>query len=276
MPVSYLSLDALKRSVNLTSTDADVELRQVLEGATRTINDETHRTFQPYTATLYFDAIHSDYLTFPVDLLAITSLKTDDDGEGVYENTWTVNTDYILSPVNAAASKEPFWKIERARYNPTYSFPQSIQRGIQIVGLWGYWLDLVTLTPTTSEAIDLTETVIDVSASSPIEVLDTILIDSEQMYVTARDLVSATKTITVERAVNGTTAATHSTSAAIQRYRYPDRIVTTCRQLAARDFRLTDAPLGIDGIQSNQTAYVDRIYPQIRETYEHYRLTVFA
>ena len=112
-------------------------------------------------------------------------------------------------------------------------FPTSeadILEMLEIVGKWGFYEDLVTVAATLNEVLDTTETGIDVTAGSDFEVLQTILIDSEQMYVTA----IATNTLTVERAVNGTTAATHASGAAIKRYRYPYEVVEATLMQASR------------------------------------------
>ena len=50
------------------------------------------------------------------DISTVTGLivKTDDNDDGTYETTWTINTDFALWPLNAAAdAAEPyaFWKI---------------------------------------------------------------------------------------------------------------------------------------------------------------------
>ncbi len=66
------------------------------------------------------------------------------------------------------------------------------------------------------------------SGSDPITVGDTILIDSEQMHVTAVTAVTTTSaTLTVTRAYNGTTAATHSNGAAVSRYAAPSTVSAT-------------------------------------------------
>ena len=81
-------------------------------------------------------------------------------------------------------------------------------------GVYSYDInaDAVTLEATLGEALDTSETQVDVSDSRELFVGQRIKIDSEEMYVTAVD--SATS-IDVFRAANATTAATHSDGAAI-------------------------------------------------------------
>jgi hypothetical protein len=67
----------------------------------------------------------------------------------------------------------------------------------------------------------------------------TILVDAEQMYITA----ISGNTLTLERGVNGTTAATHSGGAAVSRYDYPALVVQACLDVSKLTFRNRD--LGI-------------------------------
>lgn len=69
----------------------------------------------------------------------------------------------------------------------------------------------------TDEALDATETVIDVGDAEIFDINDLIQVDSEIMLVTARDISSTQETLTVTRAYFSTTAATHSTGADILR-----------------------------------------------------------
>ena len=57
------------------------------------------------------------------------------------------------------------------------------------------------------------------------------------MYITA----IATNTLTVVRAVNGTTAATHVTAKAISVYEYPSAISEACLMMAARLWKRKDS-----------------------------------
>ena len=62
------------------------------------------------------------------------------------------------------------------------------------------------------------------------------MIDSEQLYITA----ISDNTLTVQRGVNGTTAATHSGGAAATRYDYPELVVQACLDIAKLTFRNRD------------------------------------
>ena len=82
------------------------------------------------------------------DLLTVTTLKTDADGDRTYESTWAT-TDYDLEPYNAprASPARPYTRIVTAP-NGVYTFP-SIRKGIEIAGSWGF---LATTPPAVKEA----------------------------------------------------------------------------------------------------------------------------
>jgi len=64
----------------------------------------------------------------------VTTLKTDEDGDGTFENTLTENTDFILYPLNDT----PKTRIKLGA-QPNYGgFAPGIPRGVQIIGSWGY------------------------------------------------------------------------------------------------------------------------------------------
>lgn len=267
---SYLSLDKLKASLDLASTNTnhDAALRRVLEAVSEQVDAWTERTFRVYLATRYYTARYDDRLDLDADLLSVTTLKTlttNSSGVRTYGDTWAT-TDYDLLPDNAAVDRRPYTRIVR---NPegAFSFPTD-RRGVEITGKWGYWEDLETISATLAEDLDATETGVDVSDGTQFDVLDTILIDSEQMYVTS----ITANTLTVVRGVNGTTAATHTLGASIRRYRYPAEVAEAVGIQAARLFnRGRNSPLGISGSPEVGVVLPRRLDADIRALLEPYR-----
>lgn len=211
---SYVGLTTLKTELGLTGDKNDVLLRNLAETVARQFDEHLGRTFRSYLATRYYTPRSSQRLLLDGDLLSVTTLKSDEDGDRVYETTWAAG-DYDLMPFNAAADKRPYWEIAVTPDGDHWFQP--VRRGVEVVGKWGYWEDLVTVTSLAAEALDATETGVDVDNGGDFEPLQTILVDAEQMYVTGIN----SNTLTVVRAVNGTTAATHLDNAVIQVYRYP-------------------------------------------------------
>jgi hypothetical protein len=273
VPHSYVGLTSLKSSITIPDAADDTRLRSVLEAVAETIDgaDGANRRFQPYTATLYFRG-DGRHLMLPDDLLEVTTLKTDADGDGTYENTWTTPTDYFLEPANAAIHGQPYTEIVTADYAGRYSLHGG-QRNIQVTGVWGYKRDLLTLAATLNEALDTTETGVDLTATGELDVLQTILIDTEQMYVTG----IAGTTLTVERGVNGTTAAAHNTASVVKLYRYPAPVVEAARLAAAKLFQDPHSPYGVVGSADLGTIQVQRVFdPRVRALLANYRVLVAA
>jgi len=109
------------------------------------------------------------------------------------------------------------------------------QQTLSVVAEWGYTAN--TLSVTTSDAItSTTATSVSVTSATNLGPAQTILIDSEQLYITA----ISGNTLTVERAVNGSTAATHSGGASLYRYDYPELVVQACLDLSKIVFRDRD------------------------------------
>jgi BppU N-terminal domain len=133
----YLEREDLKRMTDLEGTtfvDAYIDL--ALISASRSIDEITSRRFYPDN-----DAAQVRYYTpagdesLPIDdLVTLTSLKADRDGNGVFEETWVLNTDFVLEPLNPAG--RPWTRIRRASVG-TKSFPLTV-RSIELTGKFGW------------------------------------------------------------------------------------------------------------------------------------------
>lgn len=115
----------------------DAIIESAIESVSRLIDKITDKRFYASTQTRYFTAEHPDWLSVP-DLISVTTLKTDDDGDRTYENTWDTG-DYDLTPFNAQSDTDdpmPYTAIETTPLGDE-SFPV-IRRGVEIAGSWGY------------------------------------------------------------------------------------------------------------------------------------------
>uniref|UniRef100_A0A6M3IVX2 Putative head-tail connector n=2 Tax=viral metagenome TaxID=1070528 RepID=A0A6M3IVX2_9ZZZZ len=232
---TYASVSDIKNVLGITSTTDDVMLRKICESASKSIDQYTNRTFVAYTGTKVFNG--SRELWIP-DLLSITTLKTDDNDDATYENTWAT-TDYIEYGVGIEDTLNTYPRIRLETHpNGDYnSFASGVKKGVQIIGLWGYG-DGISATPyiaDTTIAEDLTagESAIDVTAVTNLSAGQVILIGSEQYYIYS----IATLTLTVEPGVNGTTQATHSSGATIYIYQYPSDIRQACIDLSVATYQ---------------------------------------
>jgi hypothetical protein len=133
----YCSLNELKASLRITDNVDDALLELAVESASREIDSSCERTFYNMgTATRYFVAQDAFYTEID-DLISITHLKTDPDGDGSYTITWSVG-DYQLEPLNGFVSGivSPSTGI---RAKDTYLFP--LEEGealVEVRGVWGW------------------------------------------------------------------------------------------------------------------------------------------
>lgn len=187
----------------LDTTDL-TEIEKMSETAARRIDHYTKRHFYPLTETRYFNGNGCDTLRIP-DLISATSIKLDENYDGVYEYTM-VATDYWLEREFADnVDAPPFDLLRLNQYTGTRRSFLGLRRLIQIIGSWGYSATVERQAQTATMA-DATTTVMTTSAAGSICVGQTYLIESEQVYVAA----GTASPWTVTRGMNGTTGVAHA------------------------------------------------------------------
>jgi hypothetical protein len=215
----------------------------ILESVSRRIDYVCHRSgfgsgFGPRTGINRYDGDGSGVLLLRDDLLSLSAFTVapTTGGAGISP---VVDTDYFLA--TATGYDGPPWRkvILHGRGSPL-TFGSGL-RTVVATGTWGYSNVTVVSSATTAEALDSSETGVDVSSGTVFSPGMTILVDTEQMYVTS----IATNTLTVVRGVNGTTAASHLTAAAIAVYTYPAPVHDVALRLYMRRWKARDA--GADG-----------------------------
>lgn len=110
----------------------DSMLEQVIEAASRWIDNQTGRWFYSLIDTREYTAKLWDELYLDDDLLSVTAFKTDDDADRTYGTTWAV-TDYDLRPFNRTPKT---WVT--LPHNGAQVFPKDVPAGVQIAGSFGY------------------------------------------------------------------------------------------------------------------------------------------
>lgn len=244
VPHWYASLAQVKRQLRISDTTDDEVLKTTISNVSRQIDQFCDRHFFPIVAVKYFETDDYSELSIPgEDLLSVTTLEVDQDDDGTYEESWASNT-YVLCPRNAATEypSRPYWEVEVPLRNTNY-FPVAGEYPIKITGLWGYYNQL-TATTTVHASINSSATSIALhNASTLLEVGQTILIDSEQMFIT--DISGII--VTVTRACNGTTGASHAVDAVVYTYTYPV-IGEAATHQAVLAYRQTTNPYGTVGV----------------------------
>lgn len=241
----YCSLEDLRSAIGqATTTSLDSQLRDAIESVSRQIDTETGHRFYAEQRVKFFQAQEASRLVPKDDLLSITSLRTDSSTNRDYGTTWATG-EYDLEPVNASLDSppSPYWEV-RTSPNASHAFDPSLRRGVRIDGLWGYYQVLDGATGKFAESVALASgaTSVQFTATSDFKVGQTWLFGAEQVFIKDR----ASATALLERAVNGTTAATHSTNSTLAIHTYPVVGQAALTQ-AAMDFRGPAVALGAVG-----------------------------
>ena len=200
----------------------DAILEKIIGSASRYIDNQTGRTFYPRVETRYYNAVSSRKMWLDDDLLEVISLTN---GEG----TAIVATSYNLLPlneypkyaVNLIPSSNIYWQLDSS----------SNEEGvIDLEGIWGYheryatdaWKEITTLTAGIN---DVVVAFLMVNTASINEMGGQLIrVDDEIMRVEGK----AFTAVTVERGVNGSTAAAHLIAAPVYLWTYPDDITNCC------------------------------------------------
>ena len=134
----YITLDAYKAYFDIADDDDNASIERIITAVSRAIDDICWQRFYTTASdeTRYYTAERGDVLIPPDRIVSLTTLKTDDDGDRTYENSWTVDTDFDLIPYNAALDGMPFRSIVTTP-DGSYSFPQT-PKGVQLVGKFGW------------------------------------------------------------------------------------------------------------------------------------------
>ena len=136
----YAVLEDVKyrMGVPISDTSQDSQLESIIETASRDIERECGgRWFYAATQTRVYTP--NDWMHLEVDdLLSVTSINFDYNGDLVYETT-LASTDYYLAPPNAPyeAIPQPYSYV----YLPWfahYRYPVGLPFSVQIVGSWGF------------------------------------------------------------------------------------------------------------------------------------------
>lgn len=142
--LTYVELEEFKSTAELTGTNfADQDIRSALVSASRAVDQDCGRRFYldaDATQIRYYDGDWRNSRLEIDDLVTLTSLKTDDDGSAAYATTWTLNTDFVLDPVNAPADSRPYTKIlipsrSSKRFPDSCYYPNAVK----VTGQYG-WL----------------------------------------------------------------------------------------------------------------------------------------
>jgi len=142
----YATLTQIKNYLSISdNTDNDL-LEDLIESASRSIDRIANRRFyadSSASARLY--RAYSDVFVYTDDISTTTGLVVaiDENGNGTYSKTLTLNTDFIMDPLTASALGRPFTQLTMVSNTESWPiFPgltqNGLRPGVQVTAKWGW------------------------------------------------------------------------------------------------------------------------------------------
>ena len=207
----YANREAIKAAGNIMGTADDQRIDDAGAAASANIERITRRSFIPRTETRTYryperfvrTGSGGMMLWLDQDLLSVDTLKTQAQDSSP---TTIASSDYFLEPNNPGVDGlQRFNRVEiDTSSSAALASGATPQRSIEIVGDWGWWKKTTTLKATAAEAIDISETDIDVDRVDQVAPGDMILIDSEQMVVQDWTWIAPTSAVLLDGALTKT------------------------------------------------------------------------
>lgn len=142
----YATLTEIKTFLSISDNVDDTLLESMVEAASRSIDRIANRRF-------YLDAnasarayrVSSPIVLYTDDIGTTSGLvvKTDDDGDGTFETTLTLNTDYIMDPLTALDLGRPYTQVTMVTTSQSFPifpglFQNGLRPGVQVTARWGW------------------------------------------------------------------------------------------------------------------------------------------
>lgn len=202
----YATREEIKAELDVKETArSNARIDRALADATEAVHGLCHRTFYPTATTKYFDWPGSQNGTSwrlwldANELISVTALSSG--------GTTIASTDYLLEPNQYGP---PYDRIEIDLSGPaSFGGGDTHQRDVSVTGLFGYRND-ETVAGATAEALDASETGVDVDAatSAAVGVGSLLRIDGERVIVTSRTNLDTGQTLGGSGLTNQNSAVT--------------------------------------------------------------------
>lgn len=149
----YTTLERVRAEVGAydpTDTNADSRIEAAIEAASRQIDatlgyrlyqDSTEVTREFYAeSSRCVDLYEQPGQTPKAGISTTTNLvvKTDDDGDGTFETTLTINTDFVLWPPNAGDETQVCWTELRTVNSAGFPVLSNGRPGVQVTAKFGW------------------------------------------------------------------------------------------------------------------------------------------
>lgn len=231
-PTCYADLGELQRVVGEIEAADWTDAIRYLKAASRRVDDHTGRWFYQLEASILDIDVAAGQTEFvpPWDLISTPTALADD-----ANLDQTYSTDLLAAGVTVIliGVQAPYYGLELRG-----AVLSAVRKGLRVTTDWGWPRsvrasgDTVQDNPLSSAATTLT-----VTDAQRFEVAQTLRVETEQVFIT--DKPTAT-TLTVTRGVNGSTAASHAQTTAIDVLTFHDKVAVATAGLAARLWRRRD------------------------------------
>ena len=187
----YTSREKFKVAANISGGQWNDTIERVIEASSRDVDRWTRRHFIPKTQTRLYRYPQprpgvASVLWLDQDLLSVTTLQTQAQNTSP---TTISSSDYFLEPNNPEPDGNTRYNRIEIDLSSTAAFEagDTPQRSISVAGSWG-WGNSTQSSGAIDDSggISSSDTALIVSDASKIDVGDTLLIDSEQIFVSDR------------------------------------------------------------------------------------------
>jgi hypothetical protein len=140
---TYVTLDELKEYIDIDRTDYDARLDDAILTASRAVERYCGRTFNDAgsaSARKFYPTRQKLALVDDFNSLTGLVIKTDDDDDGTYEETWT-SADYQLEPLDGIQEGTTGWPYYRIRaVGDSLDFPVNCKgrATLEVTARWGW------------------------------------------------------------------------------------------------------------------------------------------
>jgi hypothetical protein len=188
----YISRERFKSAASISGGQFDDAVDRVIEASSRDVDRWTRRHFIPKTQTRVYRYPQerpglSTVIWLDQDLLSVTTLQTKAQNTSP---TTISSSDFFLEPANPEPDGNSRYNRIEIDESSTAAFEagDTPQRSISVAGSWG-WSNSTKTSGSVDDSggISSSDTTLVVSDASLIDVGDTLLIDSEQIFVSGRD-----------------------------------------------------------------------------------------
>jgi len=136
----YVTLASMKNYLGITDSIDDTLLEEIIESASRSIDRIANRFFYlNSTATARQYRTNDPYSLITDDIGSLTDLAItlDTAGNGTYSTAVTINTDYLMEPLNSASLGRPWTNVTMVGAQ-LFPYPINLRPGIRITAKWGW------------------------------------------------------------------------------------------------------------------------------------------